>query len=132
MGVQADLCQTWLEILRNVFFCVAAHMQTVAQYNCQFNIFQKLHFSKSHFFERPQEKCYHVMILHSKSLKKCHKNLKISQQINILYQKIILNRAFSIVKLSAREVTIFPGKICIRNFSFKMLQTKTKLYCMHS
>ena len=37
------------------------------------SIFQKLHFSKSNFSERPQEKYDHVTILHSKSLKKCHK-----------------------------------------------------------
>ena len=42
---------------------------------CLNTIFQKLHFSKSHFSERPQEKYEHVTILHSKSLKKYHKKL---------------------------------------------------------
>ena len=43
---------------------------------CLFTIFQKLHFSNFHFFKRPQEKYYHVTILHSESLKKCHKNFE--------------------------------------------------------
>ena len=33
-------------------------------------------FSKSHFSERPQENYEHVIILHSKSLKKSHKNFE--------------------------------------------------------
>ena len=32
--------------------------------------------AKSHFSERPHEKYYHVTILHSKSLKKCHKKFE--------------------------------------------------------
>ena len=43
---------------------------------CLSTIFQKLHFSKSHFSERPQEKYEHDIILHFKSLKKCHKNFE--------------------------------------------------------
>ena len=43
---------------------------------CLNTIFQKLPFSKSHFSERPQEKYDHVIILHSKSLKKCHKKIE--------------------------------------------------------
>ena len=40
---------------------------------------------------------------------KCATNiLKIGLQIKILCQKIILNRAFSIVKMSARAVTGMP------------------------
>ena len=45
--------------------CIASH-----------TIFLKLHFSKSHFSERPQEKYEHVTILHSISRKKCHKNFE--------------------------------------------------------
>ena len=45
-------------------------------YYCLNTIFQKLHFSKSHFSERPQEKYENVTILHSKSLKKCQKKFE--------------------------------------------------------
>ena len=44
---------------------------------CLNTIFQKLHFSKSHFSERRQEKYEQVTILHSKSPKKATKILKI-------------------------------------------------------
>ena len=43
---------------------------------CLHNIFQKLHFSKSHFSETPQEKYYHVIFLQPKSGKKCHKKFE--------------------------------------------------------
>ena len=78
---------------------------------CLNTIFQKLHFSKSHFSERPQEKNEHVIILHFKSLKKCHKNFENRLTNKILCKKIFLNRAFSIVKLPAREATSFLEKI---------------------
>ena len=39
-------------------------------------------FSKSHFSKRPQEKYEH-----SKSLKKCHKNFEIGQQIKFYARK---------------------------------------------
>ena len=46
--------------------------------------------------------------------------------------EIIFNGAIAIVKMSARDVTIFLEKSKIGYFSFKMHQTKTKLYCMHT
>ena len=73
-------------------------------YYCLFTTFQKLHFATSHFSERPQEKifpCHHFAI---------HKTLKVPQKFRLtdknLCQKIILKRAFSILKMSVREVTI--------------------------
>ena len=46
---------------------------------------QKLHFSKSHFSEIPQEKYDHAIFLQSMSPKKCHKKFK-----NRLTNKIIM------------------------------------------
>ena len=43
---------------------------------CLNTIFQKLHFSKSHFSETPQEKYDHVIFLQPKSLKKCRKKFE--------------------------------------------------------
>ena len=109
----------------NSYICVYNHVEadstnTRSQQqlisNCKCNyclntIFQKLHFSKSLFSERRQEKYEHVTILHSKSLKKCHKNVENRLTNKNFMQEIFWNRAFSIVKLPAREVTIFPEKI---------------------
>ena len=62
------------------------------------------------FRVRSQKKYDNVTMLHSKSLKKCHKKSK-NWLTNIhVCQKIILNSAIPIVKMSAREVTIFPKK----------------------
>ena len=66
-------------------------------------------------------------------LKSATKISKLGLQIRYLCQKIILDRVFSIVKMSVREVTIFPEKnLNGLFFIFKMHQTKTKLSCMHS
>ena len=67
------------------------------------------HLPETAFF-RPQEKCYHATILHSRSLKKCHKKFE-KRLTNKNFKPENLNRAFSIVKMLAREVTIFPEKI---------------------
>ena len=50
----------------------------VTKHYCLYIIFQKLPFSKSVFFETPQETCTcnHVTILHCKSLKQCYKNFE--------------------------------------------------------
>ena len=69
----------------------------------------------------------HIM----KRVKKCHKNLENRLINKSLMPENNLNRAFSIVKRSAREVTVFPEKN-LDYFSFKMHQTKTKLSCVHS
>ena len=74
---------------------------------CLFTIFKNMLFSKSHFSERPQEKYYHVIMLHSKSLKKCHENFENWFTNKINYARKFLNRAFSIIKMSGREVTIY-------------------------
>ena len=50
---------------------------------CLYTIFKKLHFSKSHFSETPQEKYDHVVFLQPKSRKKCRKNFKIENQANL-------------------------------------------------
>ena len=42
---------------------------------------EKVHISKSHFSETPQEKYDHVIFLQPKSSKKCHKNLKIGSLV---------------------------------------------------
>ena len=65
---------------RKYIYCIEYHENVTYNANeeqddyCLNTIFQKLHFSKSHFSERPQEKYDHVTILHSISLTKCHKN----------------------------------------------------------
>ena len=96
----------WIIIkLRKMNTRPSIYMYTSSSRNCIF--------SKSRFSDKPQEKYKHVTILHSKSLKKCHKNNKKKKKkknkIKIC-QKIFLNRAFSIAKFPAREVTIFPKK----------------------
>ena len=53
-----------------------------------------------------------------KVLKSAAKIMEIGSQIKNSRPKIISNRAFSIVKLLPREVTIFPQKNKISNFSF--------------
>ena len=65
-------------------------------------------FSKSHFSETHYEYYDHVANLQPK--KSAAKFLKIGLKVKILGHKIILNRAFCIVKMSARKVTIFPGQ----------------------
>ena len=44
--------------------------------HCLNTIFQKLHFSKSHFSETPQDKYDHVIFLQLMSPKKCHKKFE--------------------------------------------------------
>ena len=62
--------------------------------------------------------------LFSKSIKKCSKNFEnqLRNKNNIMPENYF---EFAIVKMSAREVTI-------DNFSFKLHQTKTKLYSIPS
>ena len=95
---------------------------------CLYTIFQKMHFSKSRFSERPQENYDDVTILHSKSLNRCHKNLE-NWLTKILCQKIVSNMAFSIVKMSAREVTIFPEKK-MKLIIFHLKCSKSKQNCV--
>ena len=54
--------------------------QKISAY-CLNTIFQKLHFSKSHFCETLHEKYDHVIFLQPKSRKKCCKNLKIGSLV---------------------------------------------------
>ena len=63
-----------------------------------------------------------------KVLKSATKILKIGSQIKILCKKIFLNRAVSIVKLPAREVTIFPEKKS-KFIIFHLKCTKPKQNC---
>ena len=49
--------------------------------------------------------------LHSKGLRNAAKFLKIGSEIKLLCLKIILNRAFSIVIMYARKITVFAGEI---------------------
>ena len=88
------------------------HRTATTDFNnyCLHSIFQKLRFSKSHFSERPKEKYIHVNILHSKCLKSYHKNFENRLTNKHFMPENNFNGAFSIVKMSAREVTIFPEK----------------------
>ena len=80
-----------------------------------------------------QEKYNYATILHSKCLKMCHKKKENRLRNKNLMPKNNFEEGFlQLVKMSAREVTIFPEKNLDCYFSFKMLQTKIKLYCMHS
>ena len=72
LTAQSNLIQVRLHKAKH-FHLISVHVNI--NY-CLHSIFQKLHFSKSNFSERPQAKCYHITILHSKSLKKCHKNFE--------------------------------------------------------
>ena len=96
--------------------------------NCLHTIFQKLHFSKSHFLKDLKKKYERVTILHSKSLKKCHKNFENPLTKKVICKKIFLNRAFSIVILPARKVTIFLGKKS-KLVIFHLKCTKPKQNC---
>ena len=59
----------------------------------------------------------------------CHlKNENNILQIKNLFEKIILYRSFSIVKMPAREVTIFPEKSKLVNFQLNC--TKPKQHCI--
>ena len=75
--VIARVCHasTWL-VRKKKYSSPMNNFKDNAIHYCLNTIFQKLHFSKSHFSERPQEEYEHVTILHSKSLKKCHKNFE--------------------------------------------------------
>ena len=64
-----------------------------------------------------------------KVIKNATKNLKIDYQIKVLCQKIILNKGFSHCKNVIMGSNYFLGKKFKTDyFSFKMHQTKTKLY----
>ena len=56
---------------------------------CLNTFFQKLHFSKSHFYETLQEKYDYVIFLQPKSRKKCHKNFE-----NRFTNKIIMPKKY--------------------------------------
>ena len=91
-------------------------------YCLSITIFQKLHFSKSHFSGKPQEKYHHVVILHSKSFKKCHKNfenrfthkiimpkmLRVWHSANIQYNFVLV---WYILNEKITNLVFFPGKI---------------------
>ena len=111
----SDLWQVFRSVASIQIYGKYSDMSVASSQICDYclsTIFQKLHFSKSHFSENPQEKYDHVTILHSISPKKCHKNFE-----NWLTNKKFMpesnfgSRAFSIVKMSAWEVTIFREKI---------------------
>ena len=62
------------------------HVELAHNY-CLHTIFQKLHFSKSHFSETPQEKYDYVIFLQPKSPKKCRKNFENRFTIEIIMPK---------------------------------------------
>ena len=63
-----------------------------------YNIFQKLHFSKSHFSETVQEKHEHIIFLQPKSHKKCRKIFENRFTNKIIMPENYLEYAFSICK----------------------------------
>ena len=71
---------------------------------CLNTIFQKPHFSKSHFSETPQEKYYHAIFLQPMSPKKCHKKFENRLTNKIIIPKNIFNRHFA----CARKVIQTP------------------------
>ena len=90
---------------RNVICVVSAtEVFRYCEPYCLHTIFQKLHFSKSHFSETPQEKYDQVIFLQPKSRKKCCKNFENWFMNKIIMPKIILNRPFA----CAREVIQAP------------------------
>ena len=76
------------------------------------------HFANYHVLKHPLTKLIMSSFYIPKVLNSATKILEIGSQIKILRPKIFLTRAFSIVKMLPREVTIFPENKIISNFSF--------------
>ena len=81
----------------NVFTCHLV-MCCHAYAYCLHTIFQKLHFSKSHFSKTSQEKYDHVIFLQPKSPKKCRKNFENRFTIKIIMPKKYFEQAFCMCK----------------------------------
>ena len=82
----------------DVFLMYAQIVKEVKSSYCLNTIFQKLHFSKSHFSETPQEKYDHVIILQAMSPKKCHKNFENRFTNKIIMPKNHFECAFCMCK----------------------------------
>ena len=67
---KSTICKEWQAVLLFIQEKQISGKLLSAQYLPETAVF------KSHFSERPQDKYYHVTILHSKSLKKCHKKFE--------------------------------------------------------
>ena len=75
-------------------------------------------FANHHVLKHPIRNLILLSFNIPKVLKSAAKIIEIGSQIKIKHPKIIWTRAFYIVKIVPREVTIFPEKNKISNFSF--------------